>query len=393
MLKIEKKLIDLILRYKYVLFFLAITVIGLLVRYTGRNFISGDMRKAFLPWYDEISAAGGFGALKSQVGDYSILYQIFIAIFTYIPIKALYLYKMMSIIFDYILAFSSALLVCHITNKKVFSPMFVAVYSSIIMLPTVFLNSGYWGQCDSIYTTFIVLLVYFLLKDKPCPAFIMLGIAMAIKFQTVFILPFVITYYICKRSFSCLYGFLSIFVFWAIGIPAYISGRSILSPFTIYFEQTEIFHKMYLGFNSFWVIIGNNYKYMGKMALIFTMAILGAELMLVLTKKKKFDDNESVINTAIWMIWTALLFLPAMHDRYAFMLDILLIVISFLDKKYAKFALVSCLISFTTYGCYLFDTPLKVNAFTATIYILAWVYYSATVMGYKPKLINEQIAK
>ena len=54
-------------------------------------------------------------------------------------------------------------------------------YALVLIIPTVMLNSGMWGQCDSIYTTFVILALYFLVKEKYSLSFIMLGISFAFK--------------------------------------------------------------------------------------------------------------------------------------------------------------------------------------------------------------------
>ncbi len=48
--------------------------------------------------------------------------------------------------------------------------------------------------------------------------------------------------------------------------------------------------------------------------------------------------------------------LPAMHERYSYPLDILLLILGTLNKKYLIYAVVSVMLSTITYGHYLFGT-------------------------------------
>jgi len=50
------------------------------------------------------------------------------------------------------------------------------------VLPTIFINSAHWGQMDALYTTFLIISLYFFLKEKP-----LLGmLAFALSFRSNF---------------------------------------------------------------------------------------------------------------------------------------------------------------------------------------------------------------
>ena len=40
------------------------------------------------------------------------------------------------------------------------------IFAAILLLPTVVLNSAFWGQCDAIYTFFIIVTLVCLYKRK-----------------------------------------------------------------------------------------------------------------------------------------------------------------------------------------------------------------------------------
>lgn len=70
------------------------TLLGIAVRVSLREVVSGDYKDFLLPWYDAISVNG----LSRQVGDYNFLYQFTIWILTKIQIPSLYAYKICSCI-------------------------------------------------------------------------------------------------------------------------------------------------------------------------------------------------------------------------------------------------------------------------------------------------------
>ncbi len=193
------------------MFFLIISVLGAWIRFQGRTLISGDMSFYLLPWYDQMTEQGFF-TLKNQVGEYNILYQELMALMTYIPWKPMYMIKVLSMVFDYLLAFAVADFACKIKREKQDSAIFQAVYAIVLLLPPVVLNSAYWGQCDSIFSFFAVLSLIDLYEEKYNRSFIYLGIAFAFKLQTIFIFPFYVCLYFYKKKFSITKFLLAIFV-------------------------------------------------------------------------------------------------------------------------------------------------------------------------------------
>ena len=208
----ERKILTLIEDKKEYIFFFVISLLGFFIRIWGINSISGDMQYCLLPWYNAIKSGGGFGALGKQVGDYGFPYQFIIAVMTYIPINPLYLYKILSIVFDYLLAFFCARFVCAL-KKENSNYLFCIVYSIVLFLPTVIMNSSLWGQCDSIYTTFIFIALYFLCREKYKTSFFFFGIGFAFKLQTVFIIPFLLYYYVRQKKYSILHFFIMLVAF------------------------------------------------------------------------------------------------------------------------------------------------------------------------------------
>lgn len=184
----EKKIIDFLESRKMFILVILVTIMGLTIRISLFNFQSNDYINFLHPWYIEIQNLGGFGALKKQVGNYGITYQFLIAMFTYLPGKGLYWYKGLSVFFDFILAYVGGELAKRISiNNKDY--VFTFTYSLLLVVPITFFDSSLWGQCDSIYTSFILLSLLELSKKNNISSFVFLGIAMAFKFQTIFILP------------------------------------------------------------------------------------------------------------------------------------------------------------------------------------------------------------
>ena len=376
--KFENKIVGVILNQYRFIFFAIISLIGVLIRYFGYTFISSDMSGYLLPWFAEIKNGGGLKALGHQVGNYNVLYQTIIALGTYITTDALFFYKLVSIIGDYALALSCAYTVARLCKKTIASDnIFYLVYGCVLMLPTVILNSSYWGQCDSLYTAFLIWTLYFLYKEKYSLAFIFYGIAFAFKLQSIFLLPFILILYFTERKFSIFNFLYTIFSFWITGLGAYINGRHPLSPFKVYYEQLGQYRLLFLNVESFWKILcdASNYDILSEFAILFTIVMLGFALFLFLSHKVKISSYKGYIQCAAWTIWTVIIFLPAIHERYTYALDVLLVLLAIMNAKYAIFSFFEVIISLYTYGNVLFSS-LDYGQFFSILEIVLWFAFS-----------------
>lgn len=393
MTKIEESFIGKIREARRYLFFAAVCVLGVAVRYAGRDFLSGDMEAFLIPWFDEIRSKGGISGLECQVGDYNLLYQSIIALLTYIDMKSLYLYKLLSCFFDYCLAFCGALLICKIKNanwRKDY--LFEIAFCAILFLPTIVLNSSYWGQCDSIYTTFLVWVIYFLMDKKNCFAFIFLGIAFSFKLQTIFLLPLLFYLYFAVKQFSILNFGYTLLVFWASGALGYWEGRHFNEPFSLYLSQTETYPRMYMNLPSFWLLVGNDYNSLKSFAMILTLILLGLGLMFILHQvldRKVSLGNQKILILAAWTVWTCVMFLPGMHERYMYPVDLILVLLCFIKSKFLVFTIPQILLSVLTYSNYLFIEG-NVSLPFGIVGVLLWICF--TVSTYCSISENETFA-
>ena len=369
----EEKVVNAILKYRNFIFLILVSVIALIMRLKLFSFQSYDFRIFLLPWYETIEKLGGIKALDTQVGNYGITYQTLIALFTYLPFKPIVMYKFLSVCFDYVLAVGSALLVQALYNSQSKS-LFLLVYSVILFVPTVVMNSGLWGQCDSIYCSFIILSLLSLVKNKKLPSFIFLGVAFAFKFQTIFILPLYILLYLRNKSFSILYFGVSFISFYLCCLPGIIMGRNWLDPIRIYLgqiDETRI-NLLYPNLSGMMTQINNgniyNYQIMKSFLIFLTLAILLIGSYYLFVKDKVWTKDQIVVY-GLWIIWTCVMFLPSMHDRYGYLVDVLLVLLSFKYPILWINTTFSILESWLVYvsGLFGIDINIQLLSFTAVL--------------------------
>lgn len=326
MLSIEKKVLDWCERHMLLIFTIIISLLAYRIRYNGKDMTSVDYFSCLDPWFRTIAEGGGFSMISQQVGNYNVLYQLLICLLTYIPVFSLYSYKFLSCIFDYLLAFTAGLITYEFCHQKLKA---VLAYCGVLLLPSVFINSAYWAQCDSIYCFFLALSLYCLLKERYTLTFVFFSIAFQFKLQAVFFMPFLLYYYVRTRRFS---------IFQFLWVPALailiclLCGRGPLDSITIYLDQTNVKPGMSHNFPSIWNLITSSYEFFRGTSFRLTVSILGIGLLLILHTKLPFT-RENILNVLIWSIWTCVLFLPSMHERYAYLLIILLLIAAVLNFR------------------------------------------------------------
>lgn len=353
MYKVERQIVEWLDRHLTVIFIVAVSVCGILIRFMFRNFESGDSKAFLLPWWEEINNNGGIRALKYQTGNYNMLYQFLIAVMTYLPIKPLYQYKILSGIFDYLLALGVGFMSYNLTNKDMTKG--ALAYAVTLMSPLVIFNSAAWAQCDSIYVFFIVLSLILLLDEHYGISFFMLGVAFSFKLQAVFILPFFIFYYFKERKFSILQFLLIPLAMCVTAIPSLIMGRGIADIFMNYVEQIGTYTSLAINYPSVWCVVNEavSPETLKTPAVIITVVLIGI-FMYIWMKSAENMDKKKMLYCAFILAYTCVLFLPKMHERYGYLYEILTIMIAFVDRKTIIPCVVLNMVSLITYSAYLY---------------------------------------
>lgn len=379
MFQIEKRITEWLQKHMILWGFIGITALSLIIRWSFRDMVSGDAYSFLLPWYDTAKGLG-FNALANQIGDYNIIYQFIIVIFTKLPIKPLYCYKIFSVIFDYILAVTIGYLVSQISSKHS-KLIFWAGYSITILCPTVFLNSSCWAQCDVIFTTFIVLALLMLSKEKYTAMFIFYGLAFSFKFQAIFLLPFFLLLYFMTKKFTILNFLIIPLVMITSSIPGIIHGRSFTDVFSIYLSQSNTYQFLQGNYPTFWCLIGNSgiagndiFFMFKHVAMFFTVAVLLAQFVYLIYNNIHMNFR-NLIYIAFLSCYTCVFFLPVMHERYSFPYEILGIIVLFYNRKTIFSWIGLIILACFTYGNYLFGLGVTINYIPAFLNLCIYISY------------------
>lgn len=355
MTKLEKRIVDFIMDHMILIAFLLVSAFGVLARLPMRDFPSRDALNCLLPWYDEISCKG----LKVAVGNYNFPYQFVIYLMTKLPLEPLYAYKLLSSVFDYLLAGVCGLIVYSCTGQKRFS---LFAYCAVLLSPVVVFNSALWSQCDSIYVFFIMCGLFLLMKERPFFAMCCFGMSLAFKLQAVFVFPALIMLYLLTKKFSVLNFLMIPLTMIAISLPMVHWGRSLSELFEVYFGQTIIYSIITMNYPSLYSLIGGDSYWMLKdYAILITVTALGLLLVYLSSQKIQMTKKNMVILLFL-SAFTCVLLLPAMHERYGYAYEILAWILVCLVPKTAPLCIGLQLLSIQTYSQYLFQTEINLTA-------------------------------
>jgi Gpi18-like mannosyltransferase len=350
-------------------------IMAVALRYVFFPVESYDMRAFLVPWYDYIVQHGQFKAFADAFYDYSPLYLYMISfstLFEWIPkITAI---KLISILFD----FSAAWAVYKIIKLKsgnVRRAWFGFI--GTLYLPTVFVQSGMWGQCDIIFTSFLLWMMYALLRKKYLSAVVFFSIAFALKAQAMFIGPLGLVLALNKKI-RWYWLFLLPAAYVLSIIPAWLAGRPFLELLTIYFSQVSVYKLLSLAAPNFYVFFEDP-KYYSTFAVsigLVVAAIIGLAYLFLRWRKYPRMSDTGYFLDGITITFLFPFVLPLMHDRYFFIAAMLLFVLAFLDKRFiwpAVLIQVSSMISYFQSWHVLMPLAVAINTVLAVWLVILFV--------------------
>jgi len=365
-----------------ILFFAAFlfVIISLIIRMSGMNYESSDYNQFLKPWFYQIKSEGGFSSLKHAVGDYNVPYMFILTVLTYLPVKPLVSIKFVSVIFDYGCALATTAIVFHLLEKvkSAIFPSLVA-FGIVLFLPTVLLNSAFWCQSDSIYTVFVLLCILYLIKENYILAFVFFSIALTFKLQAVFIFPLLVILYLVKNKFSILHFLIIPAVFIVSISPALIAGRPFIDTIKIYGNQVGEYPSLFVNYCGFYALFKGEYNDFMIFSILLTVAILGIMTFAIIYKK--YDVSKSnIISLGIWIIYICIFFLPSMHERYGFIIDILSVIYFAVKSKKIYIPIVINLTSLISYCEFLFGRPILNDSYLALANLIVIVILTFDVL-------------
>ncbi len=305
-------------------FVIAVVICGALARIKLFPNDSGDLSRFVIPWYEYLRDNGGFRAVGNEFGDYTPMYYYFLAFLTYTEIPVKVGVKVFSGIFE---------LICAVYIKRILDIEYRGTSRPLLgfaiasMLPTAITNSGAWGQCDGIYTCFVVMSLYYFLKGRDLVSMGVFGVALSLKLQAIFFIPF-IGVMVMRRKLR-LRSLLMIPAVYIVSIlPAVFAGGNFFRLLTVYTRQSGQYHSLNMALPNVWSLLdGVDPGLLGSSGIFFAG---GATLIIMYYCVFGAPDNykltvRGAVVIAVLSCFTVPYFLPHMHERYYFCSDMLVL--------------------------------------------------------------------
>ena len=334
---------------------------ALAVRYPLLSFESGDYVHHLRPWYDFIQANGYFSALGERFHNYPPAYLYVLAatakFLSWLP--AIVAIKSTSIAADFALAFlvGKCVAVAHPRSATMPALAFVAT----LLAPTVVLNSAMWGQCDAIFTSFLVASLHCLLVGRQGWACAALGMALAFKPQAMFLAPLFL-WLLAGKAVDWRCFLLTPAVVLASFVPAWLLGMPLAGPLlwsyghliTKSSQLTANAPNLYV-----WIAgpMGDEYALWVHGAGVLLAAALVVAVAWVVRRARRglAGRGELVVLLGTFSVLLLPYVLPRMHDRHFFAADVFAIVLAFFrPAAYAYVPLVVGSVSLAAYFPFLF---------------------------------------
>ncbi len=335
------------------IFILAVTALSLTIRYLVITYPTNDVVGYILNgWMNEIEKAG-FKNFYTINADYSPLYLFLLACFTKLPkgekisingysyyINDMYYVKSVYFLMDLLIALGIYLIVRHVTKDRVKATIGYCVF---LLLPVQFTNSALWGNADSMYFCCFIYCLYFLLKRKDHLVWFFFGLSLSLKMQSVFILPFL--FYVMFSGRLKFYPIYMAFVALMLSfLPSYICGASFNEPFHYFIAQVGGYSQLTLGCANFWkffsaVNMDSASSPLNKASIFIGLSMILLFTAIVYIRKIKLTE-ENIVYTACFLIGIVPFFLPHMHERYFYSLDVLLVLYALIKNERKRYFLV-----------------------------------------------------
>jgi Gpi18-like mannosyltransferase len=370
-------------RFFGVLFFIVGLAISGWIRYSAIKYESGDYGSYLSPWYDYITNHGYWSALKDNFSNYNPPYLYLLIIASLFGGDKLISIKLISIIFDYILAILVYFVVKFLVDSKNTSNGSVSpkklskfiptiAFFGILFSPNIILNSSVWSQSDVIYTAFLVASFWFLLKEKFIWTIAFFTVAVSFKLQAIFFIPILILLFI-KRKVTLLHFLVAPIVYFLMMLPAVIAGKTWNAVFDVYVGQQNTYRDLTKNAPSLYVWFGGaDYELFSIFG--FGLAVIFGLMLCVIFWKKKLENKEEYwLNLTLLSAVGIPFVLPKMHDRYFFIADVISIIYAYYFPKKFWIPIVINLTSFLVYLKYLFGSEVL------SLPILSMVIFSVIV--------------
>lgn len=325
-------------------------ILALYVRYIFRDFVSLDFTKFTSVWYQAVKDQG-LAATATDVSNYTppymyLLYAVARLVPDLSPVVAV---KLPSVAADFLCA---AFMFLIVRVKYPRGRMPYMAFFAVLLAPTVVANGSAWGQADSIYTSMLLACVYCLMINRPYLAMAAVGMALSLKFQTMFLAPALFAFW-TRRKIPFWAPLLVPAMYLAMMVPASLQGRPWADLVTVYGQQSTWYRELTLNAPNLYAWIPDSLYTPAMIAGFLLMTVLGSALAWLVYRSRAALDATLVLQVCMLSLLMTPFCLPKMHDRFFFPADVLAIAYAFFIPRQYYVPIIVGLVSLIAYNRFL----------------------------------------
>ena len=375
---------------------LAATIIR--IKFAPETSLSPDYNSYYKEWVEYYRTNGIVKGLGNAIGDYYVPLNLMYALCSLLPVEPWVPLSIIPFICEIVSAVFLFKIFYLLTGRKHHS-MFAGV--ATLFLPFVAFNGALWKQVDALYTCFLLISLYKLLKQEYRVSFIWYGVAFAVKLQSIIFLPVYIILYLTdgyrsydrvvkesgkKSTFRILEFFWIPVIYLIAGLPEVICQNGLRRTYLSYLYQTQELDSEGYGMVSFFPNLYNLGfddfdKLLSGAAIMLVLAVL-TTIAFFCYRHKDNIDRSIVVYITIWTAWTCVVLLPGMHERYDYAMLILLTPFAVLVRKKIIWPMfIANVCSLATYAYALFGARDIINmAVVSLFYVGAYLYVTIDIV-------------
>ncbi len=327
-------------KYAEIILALLLFAVGLGIRIFFFNSASADTY-AFELWFRSIREIGDLSVFTDFVGDYNVPYIALMYFVTFLPFSDYVCVKLIALFFDlfgiavgFLFARELALQAGKSSDAaRRFGELGAAV---VWLSPITIGNGGYQSQLEAMWAFTGFLAAYMFCKKHPVWGMIFFAFSFAMKPQGVFFLPFILLIYYRSQTVSILHFTIIPAVIQVLSIPSMLGGNSFFYFWKHFFDQSGFYPFVYYYYPNIWIWMRDLPYYVFGKAGIGMM--ITAFLLYTVRYARDCRDKEWTLSMdlelLLWSLMTCTMFLPAMHERYNYPVEVMLPVLAMFDRKY-----------------------------------------------------------
>lgn len=268
--------------------------------------------------------------------------------------------------------------------------------------PGIILNSSVWGQMDAVHTLLLFLALYAVSKKQTLPVYLLYGIAVLTKPQSLIAAPIFLysafhyykeSKYAPKAGFIMLLYALVTFLFMALLFLPFAQNFDLISLISVFRQYAHIlgehrFEVATINAYNFYALTGGNWQEISSFYALVSMAAIAGVTCMAFWLLHRHWNGATIFFTAALLFTITFVFSVRMHERFMFPTLLYLLTSAILMRNKSDYRL---LVLYGTLSVTFFINCLDVLLRFHNIYVFADLFYnSAAFRAFRP--IDEFIA-